>query len=123
MTTLKQMIEAASALPPEDRRRLREWLQEQEQQDAEQPQPADTTTPHSSAETPQQQMERFRRAMQWIDEHRAEYLGQWVALEGDRLISHGADALQVDAAARATGIAAPFVVRVLEEPKFFYSGW
>jgi len=43
MTTLKQMIEAASALPPEDRRRLRQWLQEQERQDAIQQQPAETT--------------------------------------------------------------------------------
>lgn len=118
MTTLKQMIEAASALPPEDRRQLRQWLQEQERRDA-QPQGPQ----HPSVETSQQQMERFRRAMQWIDEHRAEYLGQWVALEGDRLISHGPDALQVDADARAAGVAVPFVARVVEEPKFFYSGW
>jgi hypothetical protein len=76
-----------------------------------------------SAEQLQREMAEYRSAKQWIAAHRAEYLGQWVALEGDRLISHGPDALQVDAAARAAGVAAPFVVRIVEEPKFFYSGW
>ncbi len=125
MTTLEQVIETARRLPAEDRRRLQQWLTEEERRDAQPP----------SAVTSQHQMERFcveqfqrevaeyRSAKQWIAAHRAEYLGQWVALEGDRLISHGPNALQVDAAARAAGIAVPFVVRIVEEPKFYYSGW
>ena len=31
----------------------------------------------------------------WIEAHRDEYLGQWVALDGDRLIAHGSDAKKV----------------------------
>ncbi len=34
MTTLEQVIAAVQTLPPEDRRSLRQWLQEQEQSDA-----------------------------------------------------------------------------------------
>ena len=121
MTTLKQIIEAASALPPEDRRRLRQWLQEQERQDAVQPQPAEIVPPRS-AETVEQQIERFRKAMKWIDEHRAEYLGQWVVLVGDQLISHGFDGHKVDEEAKAAGIEVPFLVQVREEPEAFMTG-
>jgi hypothetical protein len=122
MTTLKQMIEAATTLPLEDRRRLREWLQEQEWLDAGPPPPVETVAP-SPAETVEQQVERFRKAMKWIDEHRAEYLGQWVVLVGDQLISHGFDGHQVDAEAKAAGIEVPFLVQVREEPEAFCAGW
>ncbi|MCI0524254.1 MAG: hypothetical protein L0Y75_03240 [Acidobacteria bacterium] len=122
MTTLKQMIEAAKTLPLEDRRHLREWLQEQERQDAERQQPVETAAPRQ-AETVEQQVERFRKAMKWIDEHRAEYLGQWVVLVGDQLISHGFDGHQVADQAKAAGIEIPFLVRVREEPEAFCAGW
>jgi hypothetical protein len=122
MTTLKQMIEAAKTLPLEDRRHLREWLQEQERLDTGQQQPVEIVAPRTK-ETVEQQVERFRKAMKWIDEHRAEYLGQWVALYGDQLISHGADPLQVDAEARAAGIESPFLEQILEEEQAFCGGW
>jgi hypothetical protein len=122
MTTLKQVIEAASALPPEDRRQLRRWLQEQERLDTESKPPA-TWTPPRSTETVEEQVARFRKAMRWIDEHRAEYLGQWVVLVGDQLISHGFDGRQVGAEAKAAGIEIPFLVQVVEEPEAYCGGW
>ncbi len=128
MITLEQVIETVRQLPPIDRRQLREWLQEQERLDAEPQSPAleaergEAMEPRDPEDL-QREAAEYRSAKQWIAAHRAEYLGQWVALEGDRLISHGPNALQVDAAARAAGVAAPFVVRIVEEPKFFYSGW
>ena len=30
-------------------------------------------------------------AMKWLAEHAREYVGQWVALDGERLIAHGTD--------------------------------
>jgi hypothetical protein len=114
-TTLEQVIEAARSLPREDQRRLREWLQEQERQDAQEQQ---------REEHLRQEAEKFRQAMNWLDEHRAQYLGQWVALDGDRLISHGADARKVYAEAKAAGLQAPFVELVTEEEKLpFCGGW
>jgi len=121
MTTLDQVIETARMLPLEDRRRLREWLQGQERQDAAPP-PVATAAPPRNAETVEQQLERFRKAMKWIDEHRAEYLGQWVVLVGDQLISHGFDSRQVGEEAKAAGIKIPFVTLVREEPEAFMSG-
>jgi hypothetical protein len=35
----------------------------------------------------------------WIAEHRQEYAGQWVALHGDRLLSHSTDAREIFAKA------------------------
>jgi len=121
MTTLEQVIETAQTLPLEDRRQLREWLQRQEQQDSAPP-PVATAAPPPDAETVEQQLERFRKAMEWIKEHRAEYLGQWVVLVGDQLISHGFDSRQVDEEAKAAGIKVPFLAQVREEPEAFMTG-
>ena len=121
MTTLKQVIEAASALPPEDRRQLRKWLQEQERQDSES-KPLARWAPLPSGETVEEQVARFRKAQQWIKEHRAEYLGQWVVLVGDQLISHGFDGHKVDEEAKAAGIEVPFLVQVNEKPEAFMTG-
>jgi hypothetical protein len=43
--------------------------------------------PSSERSYPSNEQERA-----WISAHRDEYLGQWVALDGDRLVAHGTDA-------------------------------
>ena len=48
--------------------------------------------------------------MRWISDHRKEYPGEWVALDGDRLIAHGKRGADVIAAARAQ-LAVPFLFR------------
>ena len=64
------------------------------------------------------------REMKWIDENRAAYVDQWVAVEGDQLIGADPDPLKVFAAAKAQGIRSPFVVHVLpEDPLPFVPGW
>jgi len=55
------------------------------------------------------------RENQWLAEHQREYIGQWVALEGGRLIAHGEDAAEVFAAADASGVERPMVIYV-EDP-------
>jgi len=55
------------------------------------------------------------REFRWLSEHAREYAGQWVALDGDRLIAHGPDARAVYAAANADGAYLPLVTRV-EDP-------
>lgn len=115
MSTLDQIIEAARTLPPEDRRSLMGWLREQERLARADQQPDDLV---------REQTERFHRAMKWIDEHRAEYLGQWVALVGDHLVSHGPDAREVYLAAKAAGVEVPFVERVRDKETLpFMGGW
>jgi len=43
------------------------------------------------------------REYTWLDQHRDEYANQWVALNGCRLVSHGAELKEVIAAARRAG--------------------
>ena len=68
-------------------------------------------------------MARFRKAMDWIAEHRAEYLGQWVVLHGDQLISAAPDAKTAYETAKAVGIETPFLEHVIDEPVPYYAGW
>lgn len=120
MTALEQAMETAKQLPSADRRQLREWLQVQERLDAVVAVPKATAS--GAKETVEEQIARFRKAQQWIKEHRAEYLGQWVVLVGDRLISHGFDVREVDEAAIAAGIETPFLEQIREETGPFMTG-
>ena len=56
----------------------------------------------------------------WMKEHRQEYAGQWVALDGERLIAHGSDAQAVFAAAKADGAYLPLIafIPATDEPPF-----
>jgi hypothetical protein len=51
-------------------------------------------------------------AMRWMNEHSHEYGGQWVALDGDRLIAFGENTDEVFAAAAADGANLPFVTYI-----------
>jgi hypothetical protein len=58
----------------------------------------------------------FSLSVKWLAEHSAEYAGQWVALDEDRLIAHGPDAKEVYAAAQASGVKFPLVTQA-EDPE------
>jgi hypothetical protein len=64
-----------------------------------------------------------KRELQWIEAHRADYAGQYVAIEDDFVICHGTDGRQVLDEAYRAGVKIPFVVRVeaADEPPF--GGW
>ena len=49
----------------------------------------------------------------WMREHAHEFGGEWVALDGDRLIAHSEDADTVFAAARTDGAYLPLVTFVI----------
>jgi hypothetical protein len=63
------------------------------------------------------------REMNWIATHRQEYSGEWVALDGDRLIAHGADPMSFKDKVRSEGVKRPFIVHLYEEPEAFTGGW
>jgi hypothetical protein len=65
-----------------------------------------------------------QREMKWIADNRSAYAGQWVAVEGDRLVAAAMDARKVYIAAKAEGIEIPFVVHILPEDSLpFVPGW
>lgn len=109
-TTLEQAIEVASSLPIEEQRRLREWLEKQEKQKVE-----DNNLQEEEA--------RFQRSMEWLKANRVKYIGEWVALDGDRLVSHGKDAVKVRLEAKAAGVQIPLMERITENDLLPFGGW
>ncbi len=113
-TTFEQIIEAARHLSPEEIRKLGEWVREQQEL-----QNAESDGGRTELE---EELQKYKLATKWIDEHRREYLGQWVCLDGEELISHGEDGVEVHREAKAKGIEVPFVVQIVEEPKYYGGG-
>ena len=65
----------------------------------------------------------FTKTREWLVQHGHKYIGQWVVLDGDRLIGHGDDPRPIVACARAEGVKIPFVEFVRDESEPFMGGW
>ncbi|HMV48341.1 MAG TPA: DUF5678 domain-containing protein [Blastocatellia bacterium] len=77
------------------------------------------SAPHEAVTRPKRLNERAREYA-WLEEHRAEYLDQWVALDGDRLLSHGPTLAHVRREAEAQGVedALMILIETAEGPEF-----
>jgi Family of unknown function (DUF5678) len=106
MATLEQILDEARKLPAKEQRQLRDALED---------------LASNGNERPSYQTHEEERA--WVEAHRDEFLDQWVALDGGRLISHGSDAKMVYDEAREQGINTPYLVRVSEKQEAFIGGW
>lgn len=99
------------SLPQSERAKLLELLTEQiktEQGGTDQPAKAPRDKRLPSKPMPASANE----AMRWIAEHRCEYGGQWVALDGYRLIAHSSSHDEVWTAALADGALLPMITFV-----------
>jgi uncharacterized protein DUF5678 len=110
MATLEQIIGEVRALSPGEKSKLRQVLDSE----LEQQPPAQSSKPSYRT---------FERENAWLDAHRDEYLGQWVAVEGDSLVAHGTNPREVYLAARDSGIEVPYLVRVENREGPFTGGW
>ena len=59
----------------------------------------------------------------WLSQHRREYQGEWVVLDGDRLIGHGVDPAPLVEQARSEGVERPLVTRIEEDTTASTGGW
>lgn len=118
--TFEQAVEIVKALQSADHERFIEWFKGQERLDAK-------TNGNSRARamliTLEEQEARFQLALQWIEENKAKYSGQWVALEGDRLLASGTDGKQVYADAVAAGVAVPLLQQINADDDLPFGGW
>jgi len=72
----------------------------------------------------QAQADRSVKSLRWLHENQEKYSGQWVALDGDRLIASGPTANEVYSKAKAEGVQIPFVELVTERESVpFTGGW
>lgn len=110
-SSFDQIIKSIEQLPVAEQERIRRWLEDKG---------ALTGEGHDS----QAHANRSAKSLRWLDENREEYLGQWVALDGDSLIASGSTAKEVYYKARAEGIQIPFVELVTgRESGPFTGGW
>ena len=64
-----------------------------------------------------------REEFLWLANESGPYAGQWVALDGSRLIAHGAELATVSAAARAAGVNRPLLTHLPPEGELPFGGW
>ena len=110
--TFEKVLDVVKSLPAEERRRLRKWLAEEERKRASQ-------TDNSAS----QPALRREREMRWLRVHEAQFAGQWVALEGERLLSHGTDARKVYEEGRALAVNVPFMAYAESPDEAWMGGW
>ena len=109
--SFEQAVEVVKSLPVVDKRRLHQWLIEDEH-----------TQRNGGANGEIELAYPREREMGWLSHHEAEYAEQWLALDGDRSVSHGTDPHRVFAEAQAQGIADPFMAFAeSDEPSM--GGW
>lgn len=131
--TLEQAIETVQSLTAQDREKLRRWMLE-EQRPAENGQNGVDVIEQIAPKKPKpkteyvpdwkEKAERSKQSMDWIEANRAEYLGQWVALDGGVLVAQGINAKAVADEARAKGVKSPFLEQVCEkETGAYWGGW
>jgi predicted DNA-binding antitoxin AbrB/MazE fold protein len=61
--------------------------------------------------------------MLWLANESGLYAGQWVALDGSRLVAHGSELGPVSAAARAAGVDQPLLTHVPPQDELPFGGW
>ncbi|HKS08794.1 MAG TPA: DUF5678 domain-containing protein [Pyrinomonadaceae bacterium] len=109
--SFEQIIKSIEQLPATEQERIRKWLDEK-------------GAANGESDRLQAQVNRSAQSLRWLDENREKYLGQWVALDGDRLIASGSTAKEVYGKAKDEGIEIPFVELVTDkEPVPFTGGW
>ena len=92
-----QAIKLLRQLPLPEREKVRRWIQE-------------TNGNASNVAKGLNEMQgRFQRSMGWIDSNRQDYVGMWVALDGDELLAFGRDGKEVRAEASAKTDATPLM--------------
>jgi Family of unknown function (DUF5678) len=65
----------------------------------------------------------FTIEQQWIEHHRHEFAGKWVALQGARLLAAGESAKSVYRQALEIGVRRPLVVKVDPLDQLPFAGW
>lgn len=102
--TAEEAIEIINQLPPFELAKVRDWINE-----------------HKTVVL-KEKNDKFRLALQWIEENKEEYDGQFVLLDGEKLIAHGKEAKPLYTKARKLGIEIPFVKRI-KAKELPFGGW
>lgn len=65
----------------------------------------------------------LKKELEWIKQHGHEYVGEWIVLDGDKLLGHGPDPRPIVAQARVAGVRLPFAKFITGETGPSMGGW
>jgi hypothetical protein len=107
--SVDQIIRSIEKLPAAEQQRIRQWLE-------------DNGTKNGEGHDSHAHANRSSESLRWLHENREKYSGQWVALDGDRLIASGPTAKEVYSNAKAAGVEIPFVELVTDRERLPSTG-
>jgi hypothetical protein len=113
LTALKEQL---AGLTPEEKLELARFLVQE----------ATSGLPSDPLESPREQggaAQKRTLHMAWLKAHREEYAGQYVALDGDRLVGSGATIREAHDQARQRGVADPFLTHISSASDAPFGGW
>ena len=118
--TLESVLEQVQQLPLNDQRKLRDSIRlpELTAPDA----PMNRIPPGRRVPLAHKQKDRSRE-LAWLMKNQGDYAGQWVALEGDELIAHGYDLVEVSKEAKAKGVDNPIFAHAEDPNALPFAGW
>lgn len=105
--TVENILRQIDQLPPGERARLQRLIGERHNGGDE-----SRPKPPRDRRLPAEPMRDRTREMAWVAAHRREYAGQWVALDGDRLIAASPVRAEISAAVKADGADLPLIHRI-----------
>ena len=80
-------------------------------------------TPPATSTMPILPVNNRAKELEWLATESGPYAGQWVALDGNRLIAHGNELAVVSAAARAAGVDKPLLTHLASADELPFGGW
>lgn len=69
------------------------------------------------------ELDEFLLEHSWVENHREQFAGKWVAVKRDVLVASGNSAKEVFDAARSMGVELPLIALVEPRPDTPFSGW
>lgn len=113
--TAENILKLIEELPSTERARLQQMLAHESAV------PIKTKAPRDKR-VPCEPMPDRTREWEWIAQHKHEYAGQWVALDGDKLIAASHNRGELSAAIKATGATRPLIHRIAAPDELPYIG-
>jgi hypothetical protein len=113
--TAENILKLIEQLPSTERARLREMLAQESAIPVQAKAPRDKCVPCEP-------MPDRTREWEWIAQHKQEYAGQWVALEGDHLVAASPTRGELSTAIKAAGATLPLIHRIAAPDELPYIG-
>jgi hypothetical protein len=113
--TAETILKLIEQLPPTERMRLDQMLAQQAAE------PIRAKAPLDKRVACEPMPDRTRE-LEWIKSHKHEYAGQWVALEGDRLVVASPNRLDISTALKTAGAKRPLIHRISSPDDLPYVG-